>query len=123
MSEAVCGLGLAASGPPYPALRCGAPRGDPCPAFVLTLGHSWSRVPPALREMYAGDERGVVPYPRTGERIEWVPIINANFTQRSKVAIPIDIAAAGRCRSQRLCVPDEPPPALVPASYPPFLSS
>jgi len=44
--------------------------------------------------MYAEDERGVVPYPRTGERIEWVPIINANFTQRSKVAIPIDIAAA-----------------------------
>jgi hypothetical protein len=31
----------------------------------------------------AEDERGVVPYPRTAERIEWVLIINANFTQHS----------------------------------------
>jgi hypothetical protein len=29
-----------------------------------------------------------------GERIEWVPIINTNFTQHPKIAIQIGIAAA-----------------------------
>src|SRR5829696_6631169 len=39
-------------------IRCGAPRGDPCPAFVLTLGHSYvPRSSGVTGEMHAEDER------------------------------------------------------------------
>jgi hypothetical protein len=55
--------------------------GRPCPAFVPPPATPLPRSSGVKGEMHAGDERESFDTPETGERTEWVQIINANFTQ------------------------------------------